>query len=162
IDLVVNCPIDSTKKPLVRVRSEIDDNPSSWSDGTCNLDIEHDFAIGSIGVPSGTILPSIHRYRHDFRLRKSQFLKIEAQIIIRIAATKLDNTYTLARPGATRRKVIELGHLCRRVRLTLRVGPSASEVPLTAKVRFCGWPIIKTEYSLNDAIEHQRYMHWPS
>jgi hypothetical protein len=89
-----------------------------------------------------------------------QTLKIQAKVANGITATELDDTDTLACAVDTRGKVIELGHFGGKVRHTLRIGPTTAELSFTAKVRLCRWPIIETEYSFNDTIECERYLHW--
>jgi hypothetical protein len=102
---------NSPQKTLIRVRREIDDDLGSWGDGSRNLDIEHDFAVRSVGAPSRKIRSPIHTHGDYLRHGHSQPLKIEAQIVNGIAPTQLNNGNTLACAVGTCGEVIELGHL---------------------------------------------------
>jgi hypothetical protein len=142
MDPIVNRPSDSSEKAKVGVRREINDNFGPWGNGSGNLDIEHDFAIGSIWVSRWTILPAPYRYGNHLGHGNSQFVEIEVEIARSIAATEFDDPDALACTVGTRGEIVQLSHRVGRVRHTQRMWPSTPELPLASKVRLCRWPIV--------------------
>src|SRR6516225_90418 len=99
-------PINCSQETLVRVRREVDDDLCSRGDGSRNLDIEHDFAVGSVGTAGWEVPSSIHGYGYHLGHGNSQLLKVDVEIAYGVASTELDDADTLALTIGTRGEII--------------------------------------------------------
>src|SRR5262245_23287120 len=107
VSRIVDRHSDGVEESLAGVGREVDGDQCFRCYCGHNLDVEHHFAIGAIGVRR-LVLSTVDPNRLDFRYGQVELLEVGLYIGGAIAATKFDDTNTLSRAVQTGRKVVEL------------------------------------------------------
>lgn len=55
----------ASRKPWSVLGAKVDGDPGRWSDGSYDLDIEKNFAVGAVGVAFGSVLRAVDRNGSD-------------------------------------------------------------------------------------------------
>ncbi len=85
----------------------------AWGNRTGNFNIQVDFAIGTVWCSRRMIVSMINRRTCNLRQRDVQLLEVGLEVLVLVAPTQFDESYTLAASikGGTGLKVIQLGKL---------------------------------------------------
>src|SRR5271157_3700017 len=108
---VGNCFLDCMNKALIGVGSEINQDFRPGSDCSCNLNVQFDLAIRSVGVTRGRILGAINSNGGNLGSGNTQAFEIRIQVLFSKASAQLDQADLLAASVEFRRKVVELRKL---------------------------------------------------
>ena len=98
---------DGVDESLVGVGGEVDDDVGSGSDGSCDFDVEHDLAVGAVGV-GGSVLAAVDEDCGDVGGFLAEGFEVGGDIGSSVAAAKLDDADGLARGGGVGGKLVEL------------------------------------------------------
>src|SRR5439155_20660617 len=106
IDCIVNRGVDALKKAGAGVRREIDDVVGAVRNGTCNLDVQRDFAIWSGWVSRRRVAGAADADRLDLRNLQAKTTKILAQVAQAGAAAQFEDSDSLTFAGDATREAI--------------------------------------------------------
>ncbi len=155
---VVDGGADGVDEALVGVGSEVDDDVCAGGDGCGDFDVEHDFAVGTIGSV-GLVLALVDGNGRHLRFREAEALEVGGDVGCFEAAAQLDEADGLAGGGEASRKTVELRNLHRCVRDV--GGAGLRDAPVDgagsdAEVRCCLGTIVEAEDCFNVACEGAR------
>src|SRR5439155_8181184 len=125
-------------------------------DSASDFDVQHDFAIGTIGVAGGLVVGAVNGDGDDFRWSYFEsVLEISLDVFGLEAAAELDNGDALAGAVGVSGEIVELGNLNGRegARGLSGAGVRSYGRAVDAKMRPRLWSVVETEDGGDDAIE---------
>ena len=160
---VVDCGADGVDETLVGVGCEVDDDIRAGSDCCGDFDIEHDLAVGAVGV-GRRVGAAVYRDGGDAGNSQAKAFEVSADVASAVASSELDDADGLTGCGGACGKAVELRDLdwgvgdvggvgfCEAFAFPL-AGSGVALLPFDAKVRTSLRAVVETEDGFDVADE---------